>query len=108
MKSITVELDEYVFDCTITYYSAGLPAKTWALPEDCYPEEPEELEFDVDYVFVYDSEENLAEIIDKQEKEAIISEYADRIEDKILEEIREEAEEDIDYPEPLDYYYGGY
>lgn len=104
MKSVSVELDDYVFDCTITHYSAGSPAKTWALPEDCYPEEPEELEFDADSVFVYDENGDLVEILDKGEKEAIISEYVDRIEDKILEDIREEAEEDIYYTEPLDYY----
>lgn len=51
MKSTAVYLDDYEFNCTITYYSAGCPAKTWALPEHCYPEEPEEVEFDVDSVF---------------------------------------------------------
>lgn len=103
MKEISVYLDDYEFNCTITYYSAGCPAKTWALPEHCYPEEPEEIEFDVDSVFVYNDEGDLVEILDKGEKENIIGDYVDRIESKILEEIREEAEEDIDYPEP-DYY----
>ena len=101
MKEISVYLDDYEFNCTITYYSAGCPAKTWALPEDCYPEEPEELEFDVDSVFVYDDDEgDLVEILDKGEKDSIIGDYVDRIESKILEEIREEAEDDFDYPEP--------
>lgn len=100
MKEISVYLDDYEFNCTITYYSAGRPAKTWALPEDCYPEEPEELEFDVDSVFAYNENGDLVEILDKAEKGAIISEYVDRIEDKILEDIREDAEDDFDYPEP--------
>lgn len=106
MKEISVYLDDYEFNCTITHYSAGYPAKTWAIPEHCYPEEPEELEFDVDSVFVYDDEGELVEILDKAEKENIVGDYVDRIESKILEYIREEAEDYIDYPEPLDYYDG--
>lgn len=107
MKSISVELDDYVFDCTITHYSASSPAKTWGRVEDCYPEEPEEIEFDVDSVFVYDENGDLVEILDKAEKEAIISDYVDRIEDKILEDIRNEQDE-YDGPEPDDYYYDNY
>jgi hypothetical protein len=103
VKEISVYLDDYEFNCTITYYSAGYPAKTWGRVEDSYPEEPEELEFDVDSVFVYNYDGNLCEVLSKLEKENIISEYVDRIESKILEDIREEAEDYIDYPEPLDY-----
>ena len=109
MKSISVYLDDHEFNCTITYYSAGYPAKTWGRVEDSYPEEPEEVEFDVDSVFVYDENGDLVEILDKGEKDSIISEYVDRIEGKILEDIREEAEDDdsyeCSYPEP-DYYDG--
>ena len=93
MKETSVYLDNYEFNCTITHYSAGYPAKTWAIPEHCYPEEAEELEFDVDSVFVYNDEGNLCEV----EKESIVSEYVDRIESKILEEIREESHECDDY-----------
>lgn len=103
MKSISVYLDDYCFDCTITHYSAGRPAKTWGRVEDSYPEEPEEVEFDVDSVFVYNEDGNLCEVTSKLEKDSIINEYVDRIEDCILNEIREEVEDYIDYPEP-DYY----
>ena len=100
MKSVSVYLDDHEFNCTITYYSAGCPAKTWGRVEDSYPEEPEEVEFDVDSVFVYNEDGDLVEILDKGEKDSIISEYVDRIEDKILEEIREAVADDFDYPEP--------
>ena len=100
MKSVSVYLDDHEFNCIITYYSAGCPAKTWGRVEDSYPEEPEEVEFDVDSMFVYDDEGDLVEILDKGEKDSIISEYVDRIEDKILEEIREAVADDFYYPEP--------
>ena len=105
MKETSVYLDDYEFNCTVTYYVNQPAQGKWADSDwDCYGYE--EIEFDVDSVFVYNDEGDLVEILDKGEKDSIISEYVDRIEDKILEEIREEVEEDIDYPEPLDYYDG--
>ena len=103
MKEISVCLDDYEFNCTITSY-VNQPAQGESADSDwdCYGYE--EVEFDVDSVFVYNDDGNLCEVINKVEKEDIISDYMDRIENKILEEIREEAEDYIDYPEPIDYY----
>ena len=99
MKEISVYLDDYEFNCTITSYVNQPALGEWADSDwDCYGYE--ELEFDVDSVFVYDDEGDLVEILDKGEKDSIIGDYVDRIESKILEEIREEAEDDFDYPEP--------
>lgn len=103
MKSITVELDDYCFDCTITSYVNQPAQGKWAdNPWDA--EGYEEVEFDVDFVFVYNDEGDLVEILDKVEKDSIISEYIDRIESKILEELRDEWD-DYDGPDP-DYYDG--
>lgn len=106
MKEISVYLDDYEFNCTIISYVNQPAQGKWAdNPWDA--EGYEELEFDVDSVFVYNDDGNLCEITSKLEKENIISDYVDRIESKILEDIREEVEESHvcdDYPEPLDYY----
>lgn len=110
MKEISVYLDEYEFNCTITSYVNQPALGPWKAdnPDDCYGYE--EVEFDVDSVFVYnDDDGNLCEVIDKVEKENIISDYVGRIEGKILEEIREEAEDDFDEPDNFfqsDYYDG--
>lgn len=106
MKSISVYLDDYEFNCTITSYVNQPAQGKWADSDwDCYGYE--EVEFNVDSVFVYNDDGNLCEVINKVEKENIIGDYVDRIESKILEDIREEAEDDdsyeSSYPEP-DYY----
>ena len=36
-----------VFEINITSFTAGRPAKLNALPENCYPEEPSEVEWEV-------------------------------------------------------------
>ena len=90
-----IELDSYIFYVRITHYSRGYPAKTWALPEDCYPEEPEELEWEVDSVVELDEDGNESEV------QVDIAEYSEWIEEKLLDLIHEEQEEDCrDY----DYY----
>ena len=41
MRTHTVYLDEYKLECT---YSPGRAAQLYGLPENCYPEEPAEIE----------------------------------------------------------------
>lgn len=97
-QQFSIDIDDYIFHCVINGYTYQPPMGKWA-DSDWDAEGYEELEFDVDSVFVYNDEGDLVEILDKVEKENIISDYVDRIESKILEEIREEAEDYIDYPE---------
>lgn len=91
--------DLLTFFVEVTYYSAGRPAKTWALPEDCYPEEPEEIEFDVVKITLTDEDGNVTDVT----KGVDVSEYSDYIEEKLLEQIREDKD-DYDGPEPDDYW----
>lgn len=111
MKEISVYLDDYEFNCIVTNYVNQPAQGKWA-DSDWDAEGYEELEFDVDSVFVYNENGDLVEILDKVDKDSIINEYVDRIESKILEEIREEAEDYMDYHED-DFsqypdYYDGY
>jgi hypothetical protein len=31
----------------VTHYAAAVPGRLWGAPENCYPDEPEEIEFEV-------------------------------------------------------------
>lgn len=98
-----IDIEDFRFYITVTdYHHQPAQGPSADSDWDCYGYE--EVEFDVDSVFVYDEEGGLVEILDKVEKENTISDYVDRIESKILEEIREDVEDDFDYPEPIDYY----
>ena len=44
--TITVQGSEVTF--FVDYYNPGRPAKTWGAPEDCYPADPDELEWYAD------------------------------------------------------------
>ena len=80
-KDYDVIIGECSFNIHITHYYSGKPAYISGLPEDCYPEEPEELEWEAatgnevtDYLI-----NNLSEQEIKSIKEAlldrILSEY---------------------------------
>ncbi len=58
----------------ITHYYKGLPAKIFALPENCYPAEPPELEFEIaedesDYDFLQQLLEDCESFYKKCEKQ---------------------------------------
>lgn len=85
----TINIDSYEFTVEITDYSKGYPSKTWGAWEDCYPEEPEEIEFTV--LSVLDTDEDGNEIVVDT---SIAEGYASLIEEKLLIEIHEMQEED--------------
>ena len=94
--------DLLTFFVEVTHYSAGRPAKIWALPEDCYPEEPEEIEFDVVKITLTDEDGNVTDVT----KDIDVSDYSDYLEEKLLETMKGEAEsQDYDY---FDDGYDGY
>ena len=95
--------DLLTFFVEVTHYSAGRPAKIWALPEDCYPEEPEEIEFDVVKITLTDEDGNVTDVT----KDIDVSDYSDYLEEKLLEQIREDKEE-ADFDSGDDYFSGDY
>lgn len=87
------------FFVEITDYFPGYPAKTWALPEDCYEACPEEIEFTVTSVMLTYWDGSQIDVT----KDIDTDEYVDYLEEKLLETVREESHACDDYPE-LDYY----
>lgn len=85
----TINIDNFEFTVQITDYSKGYPAKTWALPENCYEACPEEVEFTVLSVLGTDEDGNEI-VVDNSVAEG----YAHLIEEKLLIEIHEMQEED--------------
>ena len=88
-----VSLDGYDLVVEITHYSAGYRGVYNALPENCYPDEPDELEFDV--IAGIETDEDGTEIeMTKEQLAEVQNEYADLIEQKLWEEIKEEPDYD--------------
>lgn len=83
-----INVDSFEFTVEITYYSKGYPAKIWALPEDCYEERPEEIEFTV--FSVTETDEDGKEIVVDN---SVAEDYLELIEEKLLIEIHEMQEE---------------
>lgn len=82
------------FFVEITDYSPGYPAKTWALPEDCYEGCPEEIEFTVTSVTMTDENGLVLDVT----KDIDTNEYVDFLEEQLLGMMREDAD-DYDGPE---------
>ena len=85
--------EDLTFYVNVSYYSPFKRGVYNALPENCYPDEPEEVEFDVVKV--------VRILEDGSEEEVVvdIDPYSKEIEEKLLDKIREDAE---------DWYYGDY
>ena len=66
----------------VTGFHKGRPERTWGAWEDCYPEEPEEIEFDVVSV-VECSEDGSKNTLDK----SFADEYLEELEQLLLDEI---------------------
>ncbi len=63
-----------MFYVEVTRFCGGRPAKTWGPWEDCYPEEPAEIEFDV---LAVDVEDEDGEIITLEGDAAV--DYAQKV-----------------------------
>lgn len=87
---LVVEIDSYKFYCTVTDYQAYSPAKTWGKPEDCYPAEEEEIEWDCYSVEWCDEEYREEGCFD-------LTDWVDEIEQELLKQIRALKEESEEY-----------
>jgi hypothetical protein len=91
---ININGDMYTVE--VTYFAGGRPAKTWGIPEDCYPEEPAEIEFDVLAVDVEDEYGNITTLEGEAAKE-YAQKVIDDLECKVMEEhteyLRDQAED---------------
>lgn len=85
-----VEIDSYTFYIKVVDYFAGYPAKTWGPPENCYEECPEEIDWICTVIEDCDEDGDVVEL-SAEEVKAVISEYSDLIEEKLLEMIREDV-----------------
>lgn len=86
-KEFSIELDDYIFHCVVTSYVYQRPLGRSADSDwDCYGYE--EVEWDCNCVDMYDEDGYLVETT------VDIDKYSEKIEEKILEEIREMQEED--------------
>ena len=97
-----IYIDSYTFYISVTDY-VNVPAQgKWADSDvDCYGYE--EIEWNCTEVEDCDEDGNVVEL-SAEEVKAVISEYSDLIEDKLLEEIRDMRDShECDPPEP-DYY----
>jgi hypothetical protein len=81
MPEKSIEIEIYY---EVTSYSPRVPAVTTALPEDCYPEESEEVEFDL---FYKKPDGSLVVLTDPT--------LYDALADKIMEAERERRDDEI-------------
>ena len=104
MNTFEIYIDSYTFYISVTDY-VNVPAQgKWASSDvDCYGYE--EVEWICTAIEDCDEDENVVEL-SAEEVKAVISEYSDLIEEKLLEEIRGMRDDDFDYPE--DDWYDGY
>lgn len=97
----TVSIEQYELTVKITDYSPGRPGRFSGPWEDCYPDEPEEVEFEVVSGLVYDEEGN-AEDLGRNGCASVAEMFAEEIEARLLDRIREDRYDD-DYDRGDDY-----
>ncbi|WP_236175948.1 hypothetical protein [Pseudomonas pseudonitroreducens] len=91
----TISIEQYELTVEITDYSPGRAGKYSGPWEDCYPDEPEELEFEVVSGLVYD-EDNNVEDLGANGCAALAEKYAEFIEEELWLQVDDERD-DSDY-----------
>ena len=86
-----------VFVVEVTGFYAGRPAKTWGEPENCYPEEYPEIEFDVISAFVEDADGNEIELTGEQAVKDADECYDDLYDAVMAEHVETIRESKYDY-----------
>lgn len=94
-------VDDATYIVTISYFDGGSPGKLSGPPEDCYPEEAPEVEFDDEVEFATDECNKVKTmnfcdfvmIYANEYTEGDTDKAASRIEAEIIEEIIEQAAE---------------
>lgn len=91
----TVSIKQFELNVEVIDYSPGRPGRYSGPWEDCYPDEPEEVEFEVVSGLVYDEEGN-AEDLGRNGCASVAEMFAEDIEARILDRIREDRDDDYD------------
>ncbi|WP_440466915.1 hypothetical protein ACKI1H_27195 [Pseudomonas sp. YH-1] len=89
----TVSIEQYELTVKVTDYSPGRPGRFSGPWEDCYPDEPEELEFEVVSGLVYDEEGN-AEDLGRNGCASVSEMYAEEIEARLLDQLEQDRDDD--------------
>jgi hypothetical protein len=84
--NFSICIDDYILEISVLSYSKGYPTKTWGKPEDCYPAEDEELEYEIDSAVMEDEHGNIF-TCSSHEREFIKNEFDKEIYEALLEEI---------------------
>lgn len=77
MSSLSIDYGYYTIDVIVTSYTPAVPATFGKLPEDSYPEEPAEIEFelvDPDAIHFIEDTGDYGEFT-----EAVLDEYVQRV-----------------------------
>lgn len=90
-----IEMDEYELEVEVTDYTPGDPSRTYGAWEDCYPPEPEEIEFEVISGQRFD--DDVAVDLTKEECTQVAYDHSELIEEILLRDMRKE--QDIDEPD---------
>jgi len=88
----TVSIEQYELQVEVTDYSPGRAGKYSGPWEDCYPDEPEELEFEVVSGLVYDEGGN-AKDLGRNGCASVAELYAEEIEARLLDRIHEDRDD---------------
>ena len=91
-----IEMDEYLLQVEVTDYTPGDPGRTYGAWEDCYPPEPEEIEFEVTSGWRFDDDGGEFELT-KEECAQVASDHCELIEEILLRDMRQEP--DFDEPD---------